>query len=275
MAGVTVVFYAVPLFIYALLPTDAAIEHFAFGDTTLGALGQLFTFGLFAIGLLVLVRRVHGINFWSLIGPAGAVLYDLRRTAYAVMLLMFLLEFATPRIDFADIAIVRPLGQWLLLLPVALLAILIQSGTEELFFRGYLQQQFGRLSSSRLIWLVLPSVLFGAGHYFSGYGPADGILYVIWATLLGLSCADLTARTGNIGAAVGLHLTNNAFAMLLVSMQDLQSSGLALILFPYDDPLQYDYSLASLFTLGGLFELAFLTLSVAVIWLTARIAIRR
>ena len=40
----------------------------------------------------------------------------------------------------------------------------------------------------------LPSLLFGAAHYLNGFGPADGVLCALQATLLGLACADLTAR---------------------------------------------------------------------------------
>ena len=92
----------------------------------------------------------------------------------------------------------------------------------------------------------LPSLLFGAAHYLNGFGPADAVLYALWATLLGLACADLTARTGNIGAAIGLHLSNNLFAFLIVGEKGTPSSGLVLFLYPATDHSQFDYGLHTL-----------------------------
>ena len=97
----------------------------------------------------------------------------------------------------------RSLTVWLALLPFAVLAILIQVTTEEIVFRGYLQQQFACLSSSRWVWMFLPSLLFGTWHFWNGNSVAEGQDYVVWATKLELACADLPARTGNQGAAIG------------------------------------------------------------------------
>ncbi len=44
-------------------------------------------------------------------------------------------------------------------------ACLIQTGAEELVFRGYLQQQLAARFASPLIWMVLPALIFGAVHY--------------------------------------------------------------------------------------------------------------
>jgi hypothetical protein len=113
-------------------------------------------------------------------------------------------------------------------------------------FWGYLQQQCAALSDRPWVWMGLPSLLFGAAHYLNGFGPADGVLYALWATLLGLTCADLTARTGNIGATIGLNLSNNLFAFLIVGEKGMPSSGLVLFLYPATDHSQFDYGLHTL-----------------------------
>ena len=56
-------------------------------------------------------------------------------------------------------------GLWLSFLPLAMAGILLQTGAEELLFRGYLQQQFAARFKSAGPWLILPSVLFGLAHY--------------------------------------------------------------------------------------------------------------
>jgi membrane protease YdiL (CAAX protease family) len=270
-----VVFALSPNVLTAFLPSDAAVDAFYEGTTAFGTLAQFFVFGVTAMGFLVLLRLLHGRGFWSLIGPADAAKRDLIRVAWAVAGWLLLLEFLPPWINPADLAEVRDIAAWAILVPVALVALLIQVGTEEIFFRGYLQQQFACISRSRWTWMFLPSAMFGALHFWNGNGAAEGTIWAIWATVLGMACADLTARTGNLGAAIGLHLANNAFALLVVAVQDWPSSGLALFLYPYEDPALYSYGVEALFTPWVIFQLLTMLLSVSIMWLAARIAIQR
>uniref|UniRef100_UPI0040474CE7 lysostaphin resistance A-like protein n=1 Tax=Yoonia sp. TaxID=2212373 RepID=UPI0040474CE7 len=267
------VFVLGPVLVMLMLPPKA-LAIYETGTTPVGVIAQLSTFALYALALVYLVRRLHGRGFWSMVGPVGAAATNLKLAGLAVGALLLVQAFLPPWIALQDLAEIRPLIPWLAWLPVTIAVLVIQTGTEELYFRGYLQQQFSVISDKPWVWMGLPSLLFGVGHYMNGNGAADGVIYVFWATLLGLACADLTARTGNIGAAVGLHLSNNLFAFVVVGVQDWPSSGLALFLYPFEDPSQYDYALATLLEPWVLIELPILSLSVAVMWLAARIAIR-
>lgn len=269
-----IVFALSPLVFAAFLTTDGA-EAFYEGTSAFGTLSQFLVFGISAMGFLVLLRLLHGRGFWSLIGPAQEAKRDLIRVAWAVAIWLFVLELFPPWINTADLAEVRDIGTWVVLVPVALVALLIQVGTEEIFFRGYLQQQLACLSRSRWVWMFVPSAMFGALHFWNGNGAAEGTIWAIWATVLGMACADLTARTGNLGAAIGLHLANNAFALLVVSIEDWPSSGLALFLYPYEDPALYSYGLEALLSPWVIFQLLTMLLSVSVMWLAARIALQR
>lgn len=275
IAAFEIVFALSPAIFAMFLPTEAAVTAFYEGTTAFGTLAQFFAFGVTLIGFLVLLRLIHGRDVWTLIGPATAARHDLIRVAWAVAVWLFVLEILPPWINPADLAEVRDFGTWALLVPVTLLALLVQVGTEEMVFRGYLQQQFACLSASRWLWMFLPSALFGAIHFWNGEGVAQGVIWAVWATALGLGCADLTARTGTIGAAVGLHLANNAFVLLIVGVQGWPSSGVALFLYPYEDPALYSQGLEALFTLGAAVQILSLLLMVAIMWLAARIALRR
>jgi hypothetical protein len=271
---VELIFVLSPVGLVLLLP-DAARDAYVAGTSAFGTLLQFFSFGVAGLGLVGLLPVLHRRGFWSLVGGRSAAWAKLIQVVWAVGLVLLVVEMLPPR-PFADEAVVmRDVGTWLLLLPVGLLALLVQVGTEELFFRGYLQQQLACLSQSRWAWMVFPSVLFGALHYANGYGPADGLIWAVWAALLGLACADLTARTGNLGAAIGLHLANNAFALLLYAVADWPASGLALFVYPYEDPAALDYSLATLLDPSVIVQALTLALWVAVMWLAARIAIKR
>jgi len=270
-----VVFAISPGIFAALLPSDAARQAFYEGTSAFGTLTRFYAFGVALIGFLILLRMIHGRGFWSLIGPAAAARRDLTRVGWAVSVWLLAQELLPPWINLADLAEVRNFANWVLLLPLALLALLVQVGTEELFFRGYLQQQFACLSRSRWVWMVIPSALFGGLHFWSGNGVAESTIWMIWATALGLACADLTARTGNLGAAVGLHLANNVFALLVVGVQGWPASGLALFLYPYQDPALMRDGIAALLSFGAVVEMLRLLLSIGIMWLAARIALRR
>jgi membrane protease YdiL (CAAX protease family) len=78
----------------------------------------------------------------------------------------------------------------------------------------------------------LPSILFGLAHLDLSNGPLLAWLVVAATGLFGLCAADLTARTGNIGAAWGFHFANNVVAILVVSLSGTLS-GLALYVTPF------------------------------------------
>jgi hypothetical protein len=121
---------------------------------------------------------------------------------------------------------------WLRFLPFALLGILVQTGAEELFFRGYLQGHLAARFGQPLIYMVLPTIAFGFAHY----SPAADLGANAWLILVvtgyfGLIASDLTARTGSLGFAWGLHFANNVLAILLISVMG-GLNGLALFRLP-------------------------------------------
>ncbi|MGV8988211.1 MAG: CPBP family intramembrane glutamic endopeptidase [Cypionkella sp.] len=122
-------------------------------------------------------------------------------------------------------------------LPLALPALLIQTGTEELIFRGYLQQQLAARWTSRWVWMGAPAALFGALHWSPAeYGPVAPLV-VLWAAAFGLAAADLTARTGNLGAAIGLHFAANAQSLFLIGLYgNLNGLALYTIALPAAEP---------------------------------------
>jgi membrane protease YdiL (CAAX protease family) len=270
-----IVFAVSPTIFTAFLPSDAAVDVFYEGTTAFGTLAQFASFGISAIGFLVLLRLLHGRGFWSLIGPAHAAKRDLIRVGWAVAIWLLVFEFLPPWINPDDLAEIRNFGVWASLIPLALVAVLIQVGTEEMIFRGYLQQQCACISESPWAWMILPSLMFGGLHFWNGNGAAEGTIWAIWATALGIVCADLTARTGNLGAAIGLHMANNVFALLVVGVQGWPSSGLALFLYPYEDPALYAYGIEALLSPWIVFQLLTMLTSVLIMWLAARIALRR
>lgn len=196
----------------------------------------LLTFaGPFA-GALLAARLLHGRAPGTLFGPRGRVLRDLAGAA-AIVAVVYALGLALWELRF-DSRPGLPSGAWALWLAPALAAVALQTGAEELVFRGYLQSQLAARFASPFAWAVAPSLLFGAVHWDPGAPLPVALAIMGSAALFGLIAADLTARTGSIGAAWGLHLANNAFALLVLATPG-SLPGLALRLTPYDadDPV--------------------------------------
>ncbi|QBY02094.1 CPBP family intramembrane metalloprotease [Rhodophyticola sp. CCM32] len=189
-----------------------------------GALLVLATFPGMALGPIVAAWFLHHRPFGSLLGPYSKLLRQ-----FLIAAMIAIVVFGLSTLIPTDIEIEANLMPtlWLSFLPLALVGVLIQTGAEEVLFRGYLQQQLAARFTSPLIWMLLPSALFAIAH-FDPVTLGDNAWLVVAATgLFGLFAADLTARTGSIGAAWGFHFANNLFAMLLVAL-DGPLSGLAL-----------------------------------------------
>jgi uncharacterized protein len=117
------------------------------------------------------------------------------------------------------------LGPWLLgFIPVALL-LLIQTSGEELFFRGYLVQQLAARFRHPVVWVLVPALAFGAGHYSNGGSDlAYSVYYVAATVLFALISTACLWRTGNLSVSMGLHFINNVAAFLLAGPQGLGPS---------------------------------------------------
>lgn len=168
------------------------------------------------LGVWLAARVLHGRGWRSLFGHPPRVLADFC-LGFAMLALIGGVATVLSWPFLPPLQPSLPLTLWLTVLPLGLLGVLIQTGAEELVFRGYLQQQLAARFASPLAWMVLPSVLFGLAHLAPGESGATVWLIVAATTLFGLIAADLTARTGNLGLAWGLHFANNVLAILVVS----------------------------------------------------------
>jgi len=209
----------------------------------------LFTFVGMALGPIIAAPACHMRGPGTLFGP-----FSLTMRGFFTAIVIVLVIYAT--IGAVTVFINPPLpnlalNEWLGYLPYAIPLILIQTSAEELVFRGYLQQQLAARFNSRMIWMVLPSALFAAMHWDAEMGNAAWLVIGI-TFIVALIAADLTEKTGSLGAAIGLHFANNLFAILIISVPDT-INGLSLYLTPFDKtdtsamPLELGINLIALF----------------------------
>lgn len=268
--GVTVLVVAVVAFNFALLQLmqswdswDRLQYELITGDTARALLVTLFSFILPAAALWVVVRLVHDRSITSLIGPTAVAVRSFYRV-FRVTLILVAVILVLPSPAGQQPQMHLGFAAWLPLVLPALLAIFIQVATEELVFRGYLQSQLAARFSHPVIWMVVPSVLFGLLHLSPETYGENAPLIALWAVAFGVVAADLTARSGSLGPAIALHFVNNVVAIMIVAMQH-HWDGLALLHMPYG-PQDTDLVRSALI-LEGPILLCF--------WLAARIAIRR
>lgn len=252
--------------IYTLFGARAEMLHqqMVAGSTPIAVIVFLASFGMIIPATGLAVRMMHNRPLRSVLGPLPMLGSQFARV-FAILVLINIVitilppwgmgEALTPNLAF---------GRWLAILPFSILALLVQVGAEEVFFRGYIQQQLAARFRSPLIWMVVPAGLFGLAHYQPGMLGENAVMVALWAGLFGLLMADLTARAGTLGPAIAVHLVNNLLALVFVAVPD-QLSALALYLTPFgfsDEQAVRDWLLVD-----------FAWMFVA--WLAARLAIRR
>ena len=181
------------------------------------------------LGAMLAVRVLHARRPATLFGRRRRVIRHFTiaaATCLAILVVSLLIPFGYTPLPGLDLTL------WLSFLPLALVAIAAQAGAEEILFRGYLQQQLAARFASPLVWLLVPSLIFGIAHFDPGAPPVVAWLVAAAALLFGLCAADLTARTGSIGAAWGFHFANNVVAVLVLALNG-NLSGLALYVTPF------------------------------------------
>lgn len=235
------------------------IDDFIDGTTPTAVRWNLAAFAIYTALLLFMVRRLHRIGLRDLIGAIHPAWRQFWRVSLYLSPLYAILVL--PSAFAPDVEQQFPFTTWLSLLPAILPLLFVQISAEELVFRGYLQSHLAALSKHPIIWIGVPSFLFGLVHYDPTSPAYSAWSYVVWATCLGLVCADLTARSGTLGPAFAVHFVNNIGALVVLAAGD-RLFGVALFVWPtyglaWDPFIPYEALI--LFT----------------VWLTARLALRR
>ena len=207
------------------------------------------SFPFMALGVFVAARLLHARTPATLFGRAPVVLRHFAVGVAVMFGLTAITLLPVLLVGFDGIPNLDP-ARWAMLLPLTIFGVLVQTGAEELAFRGYLQQQLAARFRSPMAWLILPSALFAVVHWNPAAMGGNVYLPLAVAFLFGLIAADLTAKTGSIGAAWGIHFANNFNGLALVAT-DGTITGLALYRTPYSaaDPDLLGWSIVPSFLL--------------------------
>jgi membrane protease YdiL (CAAX protease family) len=220
-----------------LLPEDEVQEYVGSlmsGDSP-GAVALVLTaWAALWLGTWIAVRLFQRRRLATLFNAGARIFWsDFLRAAVATLVAALLIEGvsillgAGPVISRGTVS----LDRWLIwLLPVAAAAF-VQTTAEEIVFRGYMLQTLAARFRSPWVWVFVPFLLFVAIHFdFAASAPIN-FLAMAFAGAFALVATMLVWRTGNLGAAMGMHFLNNFLAFSLIGNEGFLS-GEALFLYP-------------------------------------------
>ena len=102
-------------------------------------------------------------------------------------------------------------------LVLALLLIPLQTSFEEYLFRGHLMQGLGLVTNSRLIPLLVTSILFGLMHIGNPEVGKVGYIIMVYYIGTGLFLGVITLMDEGLELALGFHAANNLVGALLLT----------------------------------------------------------
>lgn len=100
---------------------------------------------------------------------------------------------------------------------LAVLLIPLQTSFEEYLFRGYLMQGIGIATRSRLIPLLITSVMFGLMHIANPEVGKMGYVILIYYIGTGFFLGIITLMDEGLELALGFHAANNLIGALLIT----------------------------------------------------------
>jgi membrane protease YdiL (CAAX protease family) len=202
---------------FLALPLQLVLPDSEFGDLV-GNLapfvGYLVVFG--GLAALILRRPPWMFAFrrrspeWGLFGIAIALQLVLSAVEIVGLNLLGIVDFEFHAPDLTAV---------LVLVPLAVVGIAVQAGTEEFIVRGALMQMVFRMTSQAWLVILLPAIAFAALHV-SNLPEGAGVVAYLPYFSMGLVWGWIAWRTGSIWFTWGLHYANNAFNAVLVGNPD-------------------------------------------------------
>lgn len=187
-------------------------------DPNIGFFLMILIF-FFAMACLYLAVKIHGKKFNSMITPLGRI--NVRKILFGFVLWAFFIIIAEGVTYITDPSVYTfrfSIHRFLPLLIISLLFLPVQTSFEEIFFRGYLMQGIGFSSRSKVVAILVSSLLFAFMHgmnpEISQFGFWTMMFYYMSA---GLFLALITVMDDSLELALGVHAATNMLGATLVT----------------------------------------------------------
>lgn len=175
------------------------------------------------IGVWLVARLLHKKTLTQV--TTGRTSFDYSRVLFAALALLcvasvaLLLYSLMPGVEVTFQA--QSLREFLPLVLAVLIFVSIQSGAEEVFFRGYIMQGLSLLTRNRLILALGTAFLFTVPHYVTNTDLEAIQAFILTLVLMppGILLAVMTLLDGGIELAVGYHAMQNIFNKLVLNLE--------------------------------------------------------
>lgn len=184
----------------------------------------LLTFPPLAIGLWLGQKHVHKRSILSL--HTAAPRFRWERTGFAMIVFWFIaaaLSCMSHVSGFSEAEFVFDPGRFWAYLPITLLCIPLQSATEEIALRGYLNQGLGHYISNPWLVFFITSAAFAALHLANPEitnADTPAFIAISGYFFFGMFACILTCIDGGLESAIGVHAANNIFATSMVGYEN-------------------------------------------------------
>lgn len=203
-------------------PEDAVMLNSWMSKSALVYMFMLLMFPPMALGLWLGVKYVQKRSILSL----HTAHYKFRwgRMVFAMLVLWAIAaisSYIAHATGLSEAKLVFDPSRFWKYLPITLLFIPLQSATEEIALRGYLNQGLGKYIKNPWIVFVITSAAFASLHLGNPEVVETVKEHSVWVAMsgyffFGLFACVLTYIDGGLEAAIGMHAANNMFAAAVV-----------------------------------------------------------
>ena len=201
---------------------DAAMLNGWIAKSALVYMFMLMMFPPLALGLWLGVKHVQKRTILSL--HTAHFKFRWGRMVFAMVVVWAIAavsSYGAHVMGFSEAKFVFDPARFWKYLPITLLFIPLQSATEEIALRGYLNQGLGKYIKNPWIVFVITSAAFASLHLSNPEVAETVKEHSIWIALsgyffFGLFACVLTYIDGGLEAAIGMHAANNMFAAAIV-----------------------------------------------------------
>jgi uncharacterized protein len=177
---------------------------------------------LWILGLFLAMRLIHKRRLLSLITPESKMNW---RKVFWGFGVFFTLIAGTTLIDFAlnqgdyELNSIQ-LSDFLKLFLFVLILTPLQTTCEELFFRGYLMQWFGKKINNAVFLSIVVGIIFAALHFANPEMEYSAFFVGSDYVLSGVLWCFICAKTNSSELTIGAHAANNMFLGWFLTMDD-------------------------------------------------------
>jgi membrane protease YdiL (CAAX protease family) len=187
-------------------------------DTLAGFVALMLASVFFLGGITLSMRLIHRRPLRTLVTPARSIAWRRLFQGFGVWFGLVAVMSVAEALAFPGRYVWTPdPARFIPFLFLALILIPIQTSAEELFFRGYLLQEFGLHWKNIWVLSTISGLLFGLPHLLNPEATVNYPLLGFYYFAFGFSLAFITLRDGRLELALGAHAANNLFSVIIAN----------------------------------------------------------